>query len=153
MKLFKQKSSILPDLKFKKFIQYDENQKTTRLCYKPKVLLIKDSKNSESSNNNDINKEKKELIYLRNDSGNKKRSNSNRLLNNNNNNIQKNINELKEEIESLKNQLNDEKLKSEVLKEIAEEEQKKHLLYKKKFQTIVLSRGELISYILDPLSN
>ena len=140
MKLFKQKSSLLPNLKLKKITQCDESQKTTRLYYKPKILLIKDKENCEN-NNNIANKEKNEIIYLRNDPDLKKRSVSNKIYYDK---AQKNINELKEEIESLKNQLSEEKLKSEVLKEIAENEQKKHLLYKKKFQTIILSKGELI---------
>ena len=140
MKLFKQKSSLLPNLKLKKITQCDESQKTTRLYYKPKIILIKEKENCEN-NNNVVNKEKNEIIYLRNEPDLKKRSASNKI---NYDKGLKNINELKEEIESLKSQLSDEKLKSEVLKEIAEDEQKKHLFYKKKFQTIVLSKGDLI---------
>ena len=141
--LFKQKSSILPDLKFQKTTQFDESPKTTRFHYKPKLLVIKDKENCKNKNNDIINKEKKEIIHLRNEPDAKKRSLSNKIIINSDK-AQKNMNELKEEIESLKNQLNDEKLKSEVLKEIAEDEQKKHLLYKKKFKTIAFSKRELL---------
>ena len=144
MKLLKQNSSILPDLKFKKLIKFDENQKTTKVYYKPKIILLKENKNEELNYNvleqkeqieKNENKENKEIVH-----DNKKRSISNKIINNKE---QTNLNDLKNEIQSLKNQLNDEKLKSKILKEIAEEEQKKHILYKKKYQTIIISNEEL----------
>ena len=48
-----------------------------------------------------------------------------------------NFQKFSEEIKSLKAQLSEEKLKSNVLREIAEGEKKKHMLYKKKFQYIL----------------
>ena len=150
MKLLKQNSSILPNLKFKKLIKFDENQKTTKVYYRPKLILLKENKNidlnynlleQKEKNDNNENKENKENKEI---DENKKRSISNKIINNKE---QSNLNNLKNEIEFLKNQLNDEKLKSKILKEIAEEEQKKHILYKKKYQTIIISNEDLIDKI------
>ena len=144
MKLIRQKSSTLPELKFKNIIKYDENLKTTRLSFKTKIKLIKDEQIFED-NKIFINQEKNKI------------SNHDLEYNNNQimilNNEQNNMKELIEENEYLKNQLNDEKLKSEVLKQIAEEEQKKHILYKKKFQKIMLSNGDLIDEVKNNKNN
>ena len=123
VKLLRQNSSILPDLQFKKIIKLNENKKTTRLYYRPKIKLFQ-----ERNINNILNKEKHEISNLEPEIN--ERTMSNKIINKESNKI----NDLKEEIQSLKNQLNDEKLKSEVLKEIAEEEQKKHILYKKNLE-------------------
>ena len=136
MKLLRQKSSTLPELKFKNIIKYDENLKATKLSFKTKIKLIKDKPDLEESNKIFINQEKSKIYNQDID------YNSKIMISNNNK--KNNLKELKEEIEYLKSQLSEEKLKSEVLKQIAEEEQKKHLLYKKKFQKIILSNGELI---------
>jgi len=45
MKLLREKSSRLPDLKFKNIIKLDENLKTSRLSYKTKIKIIKEIKN------------------------------------------------------------------------------------------------------------
>ena len=146
MKLFKQKSTILPDLKFKKIIKLDENQAPSRLFYNSKNIFNKDNENLKFNSKDYKNKEKNENDYMKTYCENKKRSASNKIMNDKekSDNFLK---ELKEEVEILKNKLNDEKLKSEVLREIAEEEQRKHIMYKKKYQTIIFSKGELIDEI------
>ena len=58
MKLLKQNSSILPDLKFKKIIKFDENKKTTKVYYRPKIILFKENKNPEFVNHNFLKKMK-----------------------------------------------------------------------------------------------
>jgi len=140
MKLLREKSSRLPDLKFKNIIKLDENLKTSRLSYKTKIKIIKERQNLDADN--------KIFIYQDKNKSNKKNDINNKTISNEKNDNEKyNINELKGEIELLQNQLNEEKIKSEVLKQIAEEENKKHILYKKKFQTIILSNGELMDEI------
>ena len=58
-----------------------------------------------------------------------------------------------EEIESLRYQLNEEKIKSEVLKVIAEDEKKKHLYYRAKFQKVKNINDELIDKMKKTRSN
>jgi hypothetical protein len=64
-----------------------------------------------------------------------------------------NINELSQKINELKKKLKEEKLKSEVLREIAEEEKKKHHLYKQKFENAILGNGHLIDDIKNSNNN
>ena len=137
MKLFKQKSSLLPNLKHINI--NSEFQKTTRLS---QIKLVK-NKNSNLIEQNLLSLDEKEISEYGLIKEISKRCMSCKHINNDT----KNISELKEEIELLKKQLNDEKLKSEVLREIAEEEKKKHILYKQKFQTIILSNGNFMQEI------
>ena len=54
---------------------------------------------------------------------------------------------LKEKIESLENQLSEEKTKFEVLKEIAEDEKKKHILYREKYQKVKNLNYEIVAKV------
>ena len=150
MKLLKQKSTLLPDMQFKKIIGFEESQKTARLYFKPKIKFLKER----NINNIFLKMEKNEIFNKGFVSEKNKRSWSNKIINKEINNKKSyNINDLKEEIKLLKNQLNDEKIKSEVLKQIAEEEQKKHILYKKKFRTIFSSKGALMDEVISQNNN
>ena len=144
MKLLKQKSTLLPELKFKNVVKFDDKQNTCRFYHKSKINLMK----KEINENND-NKLIKEKNRISNDFQLNKRS----MSTNNFERESKNIDKLKEEIEMLKFQLDEEKIKSEVLHEIAEEEKKKHNLYKQKFQKLIFSNGERLEEIKDNNNN
>ena len=144
MKLIKQKSTLLPELKFKNVVKFDDKQNTCRFYNKYKINLMK-----KEINENDNNKLIKEKNRISNDFQLNKRS----MSTNNFERESKNIDKLKEEIEMLKYQLDEEKIKSEVLHEIAEEEKKKHNLYKQKFQKLIFSNGERLEEIKDNNNN
>jgi len=142
IKLLSQKSTFLPNLKLKNIIKNDESQKTARLYNNCQMKLLK-HKTSDLTDQIFISQEKNEksAIII-----NKENTNKCPSLKPVDKDIE-NINELSQQIDELKSQLNEEKLKSEVLREIAEEEKKKHYLYKQKFKNAILGNGHLIDDI------
>lgn len=60
---------------------------------------------------------------------------------------QKDKKSITDELEILKNKLNEEKVKNDILKVIAEEEKKKHYLYRQRFQDLKKKNDELIEKI------
>ena len=142
IKVINQKNTILPNLKLKNIIKKDESQKTARLYNKCPMKLIK-HKTSELNDQIFLSQEKNEKFDT---IINKENTNRHSSFKHASKEIE-NLNELSEQIDELKSQLNEEKLKSEVLREIAEEEKKKHYLYKQKFKNAILGNGHLIDDI------
>ena len=142
IKLLNQRSTFLPNLKLKNIIKIDENQKNAILYNNCQMKLIK-HKTYDLTNQIFLSQEKNEKsdIII-----NKENTNKHSSLKPADKEIE-NINELSQQINELKSQLNKEKLKSEVLREIAEEEKKKHYLYKQKFKNAILGTGHLIDDI------
>ena len=142
IKLLNQKSTFLPNLKLKNIIKKDENLKTARLYNNYPMKLIK-HKTSDLTDQIFLSQEKNEKsdIII-----NKENTNKHSSFKHVGKEIE-NLNELSEQIDELKSKLNEEKLKSEVLREIAEEEKKKHYLYKQKFKNAILGNGHLIDDI------
>ena len=142
IKLLNQRSTFLPNLKLKNIIKIDENQKNAKLYNNSQMKLIK-HKTYDLTNQIFLSQEKNEKsdIII-----NKENTNKHSSLKPSDKEIE-NINELSQQINELKSQLNKEKLKSEVLREIAEEEKKKHYLYKQKFKNAILGSGHLIDDI------
>ena len=133
----KHKSILLPELKFKNVIKFDGDKNTDRMSYKYK---IKTKNNDYNSNNNNSSKKK---LFKENSQISLPCNKRSISINNIDNLEPKRINVLKEEIETLRYKLNEEKLKSEVLHEIAEEEKKKHILYRHKFQKLIKTNMEV----------
>lgn len=138
IKLLNQRSTFLPNLKLKNLIKNEEDQKTARLYNNSRMKLIK-HKSSDLKDQIFLSQEKNEMSDIIINKENNKKCSSFKPVDKG----IENINELSQQIDELKSQLNEEKLKSEVLREIAEEEKKKHILYKQKFKNAIFGNSHL----------
>ena len=140
IKLLNTKNTFFPNLKLKNIIKNEENQKTARLYNNCKIKLMRHKTSDLITEQIFISQDKNEIsdTLINKDKSNK--FSTVKLVDKENENIY----DLSRKIDELKRQLNEEKIKSEVLREIAEDEKKKHLFYKQKLKNALLGNGHLI---------